>query len=57
MNSRVLSLLAFLSLVLYLAPSRASAQAVVAPDAAVSDGTPSVGSVPRLINPDISRNI
>ncbi len=52
MNSRVLSLLAFLSLVtlaLGLAPSRASAQAVGTPDAAASGAAPSVGSVPRLI--------
>jgi len=49
MNSRVLFLLAFLSLVLCLAPSRASAQAVVAPDAAVGGAAPSAGSVPRLI--------
>ncbi len=60
MNSRVLSLLAFLSLVLCVAPSRASAQAVVAPDAAVTGAAPSVGSVPRLIkfsgeiNPEIT---
>ncbi|MGO9274963.1 MAG: beta strand repeat-containing protein [Terriglobia bacterium] len=64
MNSRVLSLLAFLSLVtlaLCLAPSRASAQAVGPPDAAVGGAAASVGSVPRLIkfsgqiNPQIAQ--
>jgi len=52
MNSRVLSLLAFLSLVtlaLCLAPSRASAQAVATPDATPSGAALSAGSVPRLI--------
>ncbi len=63
MNSRVLSLLAFLSLVLCLAPSRASAQAVATPDATPSSAALSAGSVPRLIkfsgqiNPQITQII